>query len=79
MNAKLKEASETYLKGILAYTEEPLVSMDFKGTSVSSTIDGLSTMVIGNTMVKVLSWYDNEWGYSTRVVDLVDYIVKKGF
>ena len=79
VNAKLKEASETYLKGILAYTEEPLVSMDFKGTSVSSTIDGLSTMVIGNTMVKVLSWYDNEWGYSTRVVDLVDYIVKKGF
>ena len=79
VNAKLKEASETYLKGILAYTDEPLVSCDFKGTTVSSTVDGLSTMVIDNNMVKVLSWYDNEWGYSNRVVDLVDYIVKKGF
>ncbi len=79
VNAKLKEASETYLKGILDYTDEPLVSIDFKGTSVSSTIDGLSTMVIGDNMVKVLSWYDNEWGYSTRIVDLVNYIVKEGF
>lgn len=79
VNAKLKAAAETELKGILAYTEEPLVSVDFKGTGVSSTIDGLSTMEIGDNLVKVLSWYDNEWGYSTRVVDLVDHIVKKGF
>ncbi len=79
VNGKLKEASETYLKGILDYTDEPLVSIDFKGTSVSSTIDGQSTMVMDGNMVKVLSWYDNEWGYSTRVVDLVQYLVEKGF
>lgn len=79
INAKLKEAAETYLKGILDYTEEPLVSIDFKGCDASSTIDGLSTMVMEDDMVKVLSWYDNEWGYSNRVADLVGYIVEKGF
>ena len=79
INAEFKKASETTLKGILNYTEEPLVSIDFKGCSASSTVDGLSTMVLEGNMVKVLSWYDNEWGYSNRVADLVEYIVKKGF
>ncbi len=69
VNGTLKEASETYLKGILAYCDEPLVSHDFNGTRVSSTVDALSTMVIGD-MVKVLAWYDNEFGYSNRMVDL---------
>ena len=79
INAALKEAAEGELKGILAYSELPLVSSDYNGTTVSSTIDGLSTMVIEGNMVKVLSWYDNESGYSNRVVDLVEYIAKKDF
>ncbi|AZU63908.1 type I glyceraldehyde-3-phosphate dehydrogenase [Neobacillus mesonae] len=78
VNAALKAAAEGELKGILAYTELPLVSRDFNGATVSSTIDALSTMVIEGNMVKVLSWYDNEVGYSNRVVDLVDYIAQKG-
>lgn len=78
INAVLKEAAEGPLKGIMAYTEEPLVSRDFNGDAHSSTIDALSTMVIGGTMVKVLSWYDNEWGYSNRVVDLAAFMAKKG-
>ncbi|KYD08045.1 ArsJ-associated glyceraldehyde-3-phosphate dehydrogenase [Caldibacillus debilis] len=78
VNKALKEAAEGELKGILAYSEEPLVSKDYNHTTVSSTIDALSTMVIEGTMVKVLSWYDNEYGYSCRVVDLVAYIAKKG-
>ncbi|AKP45927.1 MULTISPECIES: type I glyceraldehyde-3-phosphate dehydrogenase [Bacillus] len=78
VNAVLKEAAEGELKGILAYTEEPLVSRDFNGTTESSTIDALSTMVIEGNLVKVVSWYDNEFGYSNRVVDLVDYIAQKG-
>ena len=78
VNAVLKEAAEGELKGILAYTEEPLVSRDFNHTTVSSTIDALSTMVMEGNMVKVLSWYDNEYGYSNRVVDLCEYIAKKG-
>lgn len=78
VNAALKEAAEGELKGILAYTEEPLVSRDFNHTTVSSTIDALSTMVMEGNMVKVLSWYDNEYGYSNRVVDLCEYIAKKG-
>lgn len=79
INAAFKEAAEGELKGILAYTEEPLVSKDFNGTTVSSTIDALSTMVLEDNLVKVISWYDNEIGYSNRVVDLVEYIAKKGF
>jgi glyceraldehyde 3-phosphate dehydrogenase len=79
INAALKAAAEGELKGILAYTELPLVSKDFNGATVSSTIDALSTMVLEGNMVKVLSWYDNEVGYSNRVVDLVDFIAKKGF
>lgn len=78
VNAALKAAAEGELKGILAYTEEPLVSRDFNHTTVSSTIDALSTMVIEGNMVKVVSWYDNEFGYSNRVVDLVEYIASKG-
>ncbi|MGA9175590.1 MAG: type I glyceraldehyde-3-phosphate dehydrogenase, partial [Thermoactinomyces sp.] len=74
VNAVLKAASETTLKGILAYSEEPLVSSDFNGNDHSSIIDALSTMVIGDKQVKVLAWYDNEWGYSCRVVDLVEYV-----
>ncbi|HDG97364.1 MAG TPA: type I glyceraldehyde-3-phosphate dehydrogenase [Desulfobacterales bacterium] len=69
VNGALKEASETYLKGILDYCDEPLVSSDFNGTTVSSIVDALSTMAIGD-MVKVLAWYDNEFGYSNRMVDL---------
>ncbi len=78
LNAAFKEAAEGPLKGILGYSELPLVSRDYNGTTVSSTIDALSTMVLEGNMVKVLSWYDNEVGYSNRVVDLVDYIASKG-
>ncbi|GAF13984.1 NAD-dependent glyceraldehyde-3-phosphate dehydrogenase [Bacillus sp. JCM 19046] len=78
VNAALKEAAEGDLKGILAYSEDPLVSQDYNGNPHSSTIDALSTMVMEGNMVKVISWYDNESGYSNRVVDLVDYIAKKG-
>ncbi|WML45983.1 type I glyceraldehyde-3-phosphate dehydrogenase [Neobacillus sp. PS3-40] len=78
INAAFKEAAEGNLKGILAYSELPLVSSDYNGSTVSSTIDALSTMILEGNMVKVLSWYDNEVGYSNRVVDLVDYIGKKG-
>ena len=78
VNAALKAAAEGKLKGILAYTDEPLVSRDFNGDPHSSIVDGLSTMVIEDTLVKVIAWYDNEWGYSCRVVDLVAYIASKG-
>ncbi|MNY27510.1 Glyceraldehyde-3-phosphate dehydrogenase [compost metagenome] len=78
VNAALKAASEGPMKGILNYTEDALVSSDFNGDPASSTIDALSTMVVGDNMLKVVSWYDNEWGYSNRVVDLVAYIAKKG-
>ncbi|KPU26469.1 glyceraldehyde-3-phosphate dehydrogenase [Caloranaerobacter sp. TR13] len=78
VNKALKEAAEGELKGILGYSEEPLVSIDYRKDSHSSIVDALSTMVIGGNMLKVVSWYDNEWGYSTRVVDLVKYIIEKG-
>lgn len=78
VNNALKAAAEGDLKGILAYSEEPLVSGDYNGNPASSTIDALSTMVMEGNMVKVISWYDNETGYSNRVVDLVDYIAQKG-
>ena len=77
INAVLKEASKTYMKGILGYSEEPLVSIDYRGNELSSIIDGLSTMAMGSRMFKIVSWYDNEWGYSARTVDLVDFIAKK--
>ena len=78
VNAAFKEASENHLKDILAYTEEPLVSSDFTGNPYSCTLDALSTMVIGGTMVKVLGWYDNEWGYACRTADLAVFVADKG-
>ena len=66
------------LKGILEYSDKPLVSIDYKKSPYSSIVDGLSTMVVDGDMVKVLAWYDNEWGYSCRVLDLVRYIGSKG-
>jgi glyceraldehyde 3-phosphate dehydrogenase len=79
VNAALQRASEDDLEGILGYTEEELVSTDFQGDDRSSVVDAKSTMVISGSLVKVLSWYDNEWGYSCRVVDLVRYMGQKGF
>jgi glyceraldehyde 3-phosphate dehydrogenase len=78
INAAFKEAAEGNLKGILAYSEEPLVSSDYNGDPHSSTIDALSTMVLEGNLLKVVSWYDNETGYSHRVVDFAEYMVKKG-
>lgn len=78
VNDALRQAAEGELKGILNYSEEPLVSVDYNGDPHSSTIDALSTMVLEGNMVKVVSWYDNEWGYSNRVVDLANYIANKG-
>jgi glyceraldehyde 3-phosphate dehydrogenase len=77
VNNAFKKAAEGPMKGILGITEEPLVSIDFKKDSRSSIVDGPSTMVIGGNMVKVLSWYDNEWAYSTRIVDLVNYVAER--
>ncbi|MEL7656645.1 MAG: type I glyceraldehyde-3-phosphate dehydrogenase [Bacillota bacterium] len=78
VNAALKKAADGPMKGILGYTEEPLVSIDFKEDERSSIVDALSTMVLEDNMVKVVSWYDNEWGYSNRAVDLMEYVIKKG-
>jgi len=78
VNRALKDAANEELKGILAYSEEPLVSIDFKRNSNSSIVDAEYTKVIGGNMLKVLSWYDNEWGYSCRVRDLIKYIAGKG-
>ncbi len=75
INAAMKEASETYLKGYLMYSDEPIVSIDIVGNDHSSIFDSLITYVKGN-MAKVFSWYDNEWGYSVRVTDLADYMLK---
>ena len=78
VNAVLKEAANGELKGILAFSEEPLVSIDFRGNPNSSIVDVENTKVIGGTCIKILSWYDNEWGYSCRVRDLVKFIAAKG-
>ncbi len=78
INAAVKAAAEGDMKGILSYCEDPIVSADVIGDSHSSIFDSLSTMKMGKSMVKVLSWYDNEWGYSNRVVDLIDLIATKG-
>jgi glyceraldehyde 3-phosphate dehydrogenase len=78
INAAFKKAAEGSMKGILGYTEEELVSMDFKGDPRSSIVDAKSTMVIGGNLFKVMSWYDNEWGYSCRVADLARFMVSKG-
>jgi len=78
VNAAFKSAADGKLKGILQYTTEPLVSVDFRGNSNSSILDSAYTAVMDGDFVKVLSWYDNEWGYSSRCVDLLRYLVKKG-
>lgn len=78
INAALKKAAEGEMKGVLGYCDEPLVSIDFKADSNSSIVDALSTMVIDGKMAKVVSWYDNEWGYSNRVIDLIEYVIAKG-
>ena len=78
INNELKRASQEELKGILGYTDEPLVSKDFNGDPHSSIVDGLSTIIMDDDFVKVVAWYDNEWGYSNRVVDLVKFVAKQG-
>jgi len=78
VNGAFKAAAAGPLQGILGYTDEPLVSMDFKGDTRSSIVDGPSTMVIGGNMVKVVAWYDNEWAYSLRVADLAKLMADKG-
>jgi glyceraldehyde 3-phosphate dehydrogenase len=79
VNATLKKASESGpLKGYLGYEEQELVSSDFKGDGRSSIVDAPSTLVVGGNCVKVISWYDNEWGYSSRVHDLINYLGSKG-
>lgn len=77
INDVLKEASETSLKGIMGYCDKPLVSVDFKRDARSSIVDALSTMVMGDGLVKIISWYDNEWGYATRTAELTDMVSKK--
>jgi len=79
VNKAFQTAANGKLKGILEYCDEPLVSVDFKGNQHSSIFDALSTMVLAGNMVKVLAWYDNEWGYSCRLADLVIFILSKGF
>ena len=74
VNAALKEASEGDLEDILGYEEQPLVSSDYRGDPRSSIVDALSTQVIGGNLIQVVSWYDNEWGYSCRVADLTAFI-----
>jgi glyceraldehyde 3-phosphate dehydrogenase len=78
INKALKAASDGKIKGILNYTEDDVVSVDFNHDSASSTVDSKMTKVIGGNFAKVIAWYDNEWGYSCRVVDLCEYIVKRG-
>ena len=75
INTAIKEAADGNLKGIVAYNDLPLVSVDYNGNSNSSIVDGLSTMTIGDNLVKVVMWYDNEWGYSCRVVDMLLHIM----
>ncbi len=78
INEALKKAADGELKGILGYTDEELVSSDFKGNPLSSIVDSKLTKVVGQNTGKVISWYDNEWGYSNRVKDLITFLVKKG-
>ncbi|MFC4077514.1 type I glyceraldehyde-3-phosphate dehydrogenase [Salinithrix halophila] len=78
VNDALRVEAEGKLKGVLGYSDEPLVSKDYNGDPQSSIVDALSTMIQDGNMVKVVSWYDNEWGFSNRMVDLITYIAKKG-
>ncbi len=77
VNRAFVNAANHTLKGILGYTSEPLVSIDFNGEEQSAVIDGQSTAVLNNRQIKVLAWYDNEWGYSCRVVDLMNYVAER--
>jgi glyceraldehyde 3-phosphate dehydrogenase len=74
INAAFREAADGPLRGILAYSDEPLVSMDLKGDSHSAIVSGLDTLVVGGNLVKVIAWYDNEWGYACRVADLAAFV-----
>ncbi len=78
VNAAMKKAADGPMRGILQYSEEPLVSVDFRKNAHSSILDAPYTSVLDGSMVKLLSWYDNEWGYSSRVVDLIRYVVEQG-
>ncbi|HXG37023.1 MAG TPA: type I glyceraldehyde-3-phosphate dehydrogenase, partial [Dehalococcoidia bacterium] len=78
VNAAFKDAASESLRGILEYTDEELVSTDFRGNPASSIVDGPSTMALDGNLVKAVSWYDNEWGYASRVADLCAFLVKKG-
>jgi glyceraldehyde 3-phosphate dehydrogenase len=78
VNAALKAAAEGEMKGILGYTEDPVVSTDMMHNSNSSIVDGQLTKVLDGNLLKVVSWYDNEWGYSVRIVDLIEFLAKKG-
>jgi glyceraldehyde 3-phosphate dehydrogenase len=77
INAAFKKAADGTLKGILEYTEDPVVSSDFNHSTYSAVFDAQSTMVLGGNFVKVLAWYDNEWGFSCRMVELIELIGKK--
>jgi glyceraldehyde 3-phosphate dehydrogenase len=78
VNNAYKDAADNSMQGILGYDENELVSMDYKGDSRSSIVDGPLTMVMGGNLVKVIAWYDNEWGYSCRVADLAKFMAGKG-
>jgi glyceraldehyde-3-phosphate dehydrogenase (NAD(P)) len=77
VNGALKDASQNGLKGILGFSETPLVSIDYRGTDCSSVVDAELTSVLGGDLVKIMAWYDNEWGYSQRVVDLAEHMASK--
>jgi len=78
VNELFRRAAEGPMRGILAYSDLPLVSRDYNGNPHSAIVDGLSTMVIEGTLVKVVAWYDNEWGYANRLVDLAAYLARRG-
>ncbi|MDW7651785.1 MAG: type I glyceraldehyde-3-phosphate dehydrogenase [Bacillota bacterium] len=78
VNSKMKEAAEGELRGILGYSDEPLVSVDYKGSPYSSVVDSLLTQSVGGRLMRVVTWYDNEWGYSHRVADLAFYVSQQG-
>jgi glyceraldehyde 3-phosphate dehydrogenase len=78
VNKALEEAANGPMKGILAYTEDPVVSTDMLHNPASSIVDAQMTKVLGGNLVKVLAWYDNEWGYSMRIIDLIEFLAKKG-
>ncbi len=78
INQSMREAAENKMKGILAVSDEPLVSADFKANTFSSIVDSSLTQVVGGNLVKIIAWYDNEWGYSCRIADLCKIVQDKG-